>query len=208
LFSNNISLSFSMGPFNPAQAADTGIWARIQVFHRWWPLFHWFWSIALMPITTLFIARVSRGRTIREVALGTMPWASPGCFRILSVLGGYPLYLQYAGEMDVAAILAGNGPGTTAAMAPFLLPWAKPLGPIYFIMAMVCLATTLDSASYALASIRTFETTGAQRPDRPLRLTWAMVLGIFDMGLLVTSGEAAGRQGPPRPARWSRGCRS
>jgi BCCT family betaine/carnitine transporter len=190
MFSNFISLSFSMEPFNLAASADTGIWARTQGFPQWWPIFYWFWFIALMPITALFIARISRGRTIREVAMGTMLWASLGCFIILSVLGGYTLFLQYTGEMDVAAILAENSPGTTAARVLFHLPMAKLLGPIYIIMAMVFLATTLDSASYALASICTFEITGDQQPNRMLRLTWALVLGIFSIGLLVTSGES------------------
>lgn len=191
MFSNFIALSFSMEPYNLAADATTGVWSRTQGFPQWWPIFYWFWFIALMPITALFIARISKGRTIRQVALGTMLWASLGCFIILSILGGYSLYLQYTGELDVAKILGENSPGTTAAMVLFHLPFAKLLGPIYIIMSMVFLATTLDSASYALASICTYEITGEQQPTRTLRLTWALVLGVFSIGILVTSGEDA-----------------
>ena len=142
-----------------------------------------------MPVTALFIARISKGRTIREVALGVTLWASLGCFVILSILGGYSLYLQKTGELDVAAILAATNPGTTAATVLFHLPLAKLMVPLYALMAMVFLATTLDAASYALASICTQEIKGDEQPTRALRLTWALVLGGFAVGLLVTSGE-------------------
>ncbi|MDR1487828.1 MAG: BCCT family transporter [Deltaproteobacteria bacterium] len=191
MFSNFISLSFSMEPFILAQDPVTGVFSRGQGFPQWWPIFYWFWFIALMPITAIFIARISRGRTIRQVALGTVIWASLGCFIILSILGGYSLFLQYTGELDVAAILAKNSPGSTAATVLFHLPFAKFMTPLYIIMSMVFLATTLDSASYALASICTYELKGDQQPKRSLRLLWALVLGIFSVGLLVTSGEGA-----------------
>jgi BCCT family betaine/carnitine transporter len=191
MFSNFISLSFSMEPYILSVDSATGEWVRGQGFPQWWPIFYWFWFIALMPITAIFIARISRGRTIRQVAMGTIIWASLGCFIILSILGGYSLFLQYTGELDVAAILANNSPGSTAATVLSHLPFAKLMTPLYIIMSMVFLATTLDSASYALASICTFELKGDEQPTRSLRLTWAMVLGIFSVGLLVTSGEGA-----------------
>jgi BCCT family betaine/carnitine transporter len=191
MFSNFVALSFSMEPFNLVTDEATGAMSRGQGFPQWWPIFYWFWFIALMPITAIFIARISKGRTIRQVALGTTLWAALGCFIILSILGGYSLWLQYTGELDVAAILAKNSPGSTAAMVLSHVPMAKLMTPLYIIMAMVFLATTLDSASYALASICTYEIKGDQQPARSLRLTWAMILGIFSVGLLITSGEGA-----------------
>jgi BCCT family betaine/carnitine transporter len=191
IFSNFINLTFSMEPYNFTVDPATFDITRTGGFPQWWPIFYWFWFIALMPVTALFIARISKGRTIREVALGVTLWASLGCFLILSILGGYSLYLQKTGELDVAAILAATSPGTTAATVLFHLPLAKLMVPLYAIMAMVFLATTLDAASYALASICTKEIKGDEQPSRHLRLTWALVLGIFSIGLLVTSGEGA-----------------
>ena len=191
IFSNFINLTFSLEPYNFKVDPATFEIARTGGFPQWWPIFYWFWYLALMPVTALFVARISKGRTIREVVLGVTLWASLGCFVILSILGGYSLYLQKTGELDVAAILAATNPGTTAAAVLFHLPLAKLMVPLYALMAMVFLATTLDAASYALASICTKELTGDQQPARSLRLTWALVMGGFSIGLMVTAGEGA-----------------
>lgn len=192
IFSNFIALTFSMEPYN-FKVVDEATHAiqRSGGFPQWWPIFYWFWFIALMPVTALFIARISKGRTIRQVSLGVVLWASLGCFLILSILGGYSLYLQKTGSLDVAALLAATNPGTTAATVLFNLPLAKLMVPLYALMAMVFLATTLDAASYALASICTKEIKGDEQPTRSLRLTWALILGCFSVGLLITGGEGA-----------------
>ena len=192
IFSNFINLTFSVEPFN-FKVVDEATHAiqRSGGFPQWWPIFYWFWFIALMPVTALFVARISKGRTIREVAVGVVLWASLGCFLILSILGGYSLYLQKTGAMDVIGLLNSTNPGTTAATVLFSLPFAKLMVPLYALMAMVFLATTLDAASYALASICTRELDGDEQPTRSLRLTWALVLGCFSVGLLITGGEGA-----------------
>lgn len=191
IFSNFISLTFSMEPYNFKVDEVTHAIARTGGFPQWWPIFYWFWFIALMPVTALFIARISKGRTIRQLTVGVVLGASLGCFIILSILAGYSLYLQKTGTMDVAALLAATDPGTTAATVLFTLPWAKLMVPLYALMAMIFLATTLDAASYALASICTKEIKGDEQPKRSLRLTWALILGGFSIGLLITGGEGA-----------------
>ncbi len=192
IFTNFINLTFSMEPYN-FKVVDEATHAiqRSGGFPQWWPIFYWFWFIALMPVTALFIARISKGRTIREVSLGVVLWASFGCYLILSILGGYSVYLQKTGTLDVIGLLHSTNPGTTAATVLFSLPMAKLMVPLYALMAMVFLATTLDAASYALASICTKEIKGDEQPTRTLRLTWALVLGCFSVGLLITGGEGA-----------------
>ncbi|MDR1308476.1 MAG: BCCT family transporter [Deltaproteobacteria bacterium] len=191
IFSNFIALTFSMEPFNFTVDEATHAIARTGGFPQWWPIFYWFWFIALMPVTALFVARISKGRTVRELSLGLVFGSTLGCFLILSILGGYSLYLQKTGTMDVAAVLAASNPGSTAAEVLFSLPWSSIMVPLYAIMAMVFLATTLDSASYALAGICTKEITGEEQPKRSLRLLWALILGGFAVGLLITGGEGA-----------------
>ena len=171
IFTNFINLTFSMEPFNFKVDEVSHAITRTGGFPQWWPIFYWFWFIALMPVTALFVARISKGRTIRQVTIGVVMGASLGCFLILSILGGYSLYLQKTGELDVAALLAATNPGTTAATVLFNLPLAKLMVPLYALMSMVFLATTLDAASYSLASICTREIKGDEQPKRVLRLT-------------------------------------
>ncbi len=191
MFSNFISLTFTTEPFNFTVDPSTHEITRQGGFPQSWPIFYWIWFLALSPITALFIARISKGRTIREVTVGVVIWASLGCFFIISILGGYSLYLQKTGAMDVVALLNATSPGTAAATVLFTTPLATVMVPIYIIMSMIFLATTLDASSYTLASICTKELTGDEQPPRALRLTWALILGFYSIGLLITGEEGA-----------------
>ena len=193
LISNFVNLSFSLEPYNFKTVVDETAQAVVSVsrtggFPQWWSVFYWFWFLALMPISGLFIARCSKGRTIRELVFGILVWCTLGCWVILSILGGYTLFLQKTGLMDVAAVLAESNPGVTAAAVMFTLPGQALMTPIYALLAIIFLATTLDSASYSLASICTKELTGYEQPARGFRLFWAIVIGSFAVGILLTAG--------------------
>ncbi|MDR1921992.1 MAG: BCCT family transporter, partial [Candidatus Adiutrix sp.] len=144
--------------------------------------------LALAPISALFIARISRGRTIRELAFGVIFYGTLGIFILMGILGGYTLYLQKTGLMDVAKVLADTNPGSTAATVMFTLPWQNLMVPLYAILALVFLATTLDSSAYALAAMCTKQVSGYEQPTRSFRFVWAVIIGGFAIGILVTAG--------------------
>ena len=191
IFTNFFSLTFSIEPLNFTVNEVTHEITRQGGFPQEWPVFYWLWFLALTPITALFIARISKGRTIREVTVGVVAWGSLGCFVIISILGGYSLYLQKTGTLELIKLLQDTNPGTTAATVLFSLPWVNIMVPIYILMSMIFLATTLDASSYTLASICTKELKGDEQPPRILRLTWALILGFFSIGLLITGEKDA-----------------
>ena len=55
-----------------------------------WTVFYWGWWIAYAPMVGLFVARISRGRTIREVIIGQVIWGSIGCMAFLRLAAGTP----------------------------------------------------------------------------------------------------------------------
>ena len=55
-----------------------------------------------MPVMGLFVARISRGRTIRQVICGQVLWGSVGCMTVFGIMGGYALYIQQTGIADLA----------------------------------------------------------------------------------------------------------
>jgi BCCT family betaine/carnitine transporter len=87
-----------------------------------WTIFYWAWWIAYGPFVGLFVTRISRGRTFREVVLGMLIYGSLGCALFYLVLGNYSLGLQLSGELDVLSILKETD-GNQAIVAGFdLLP--------------------------------------------------------------------------------------
>ena len=158
-------------------------------FYKDWTVFYWAWWIAYAPMMGLFVARISRGRTIRELIVAEMVWGSLGCWVFFAVWGGYALDLQISGKLDVAAILSGAG-GTPAAVQAILatLPMSGIVTGVFILLCFIFLATTLDSAAYVLASVTSKELTGYQEPKRSLRVTWALLLAAIGSFLIQIGG--------------------
>jgi BCCT family betaine/carnitine transporter len=158
-------------------------------FFKDWTVFYWAWWIAYAPMMGLFVARISRGRTIRELIIAEMVWGSLGCWVFFAVWGGYALDLQITGKLDVAAILNGAG-GIPAAVQAILgtLPMSGLITGAFILLCFIFLATTLDSAAYVLASVTSKELSGYQEPKRSLRITWALILAAVGAFLIQVGG--------------------
>ncbi|MGR5470418.1 BCCT family transporter, partial [Vibrio astriarenae] len=85
-------------------------------FPQDWTIFYWAWWLVFAPSMGLFVARISRGRTIKQMVSGSIFFGSLGCFLFFMILGNYGLSLQLSGELDVVGILNAEG-ATTAIFA-------------------------------------------------------------------------------------------
>lgn len=155
-------------------------------FPQDWTIFYWAWWLAFAPSVGLFIARISRGRTIREMIIGSMFFGTLGCFLFFMCLGNFGLYLQLSGELDVLQILNGESP--TAAIFAILgeLPLRYAVIAIYTLLAVIFTATTFDSISYILAAV--VQKKIDDEPMRWNRLFWAAALSFMPITLLLLGG--------------------
>lgn len=155
-------------------------------FPQDWTIFYWAWWLAFAPSVGLFIARISRGRTIREMVVGSIFFGTLGCSLFFMVLGNFGLYLQLSGQLDVVAVLNAQSP--TAAIFAILgeLPMRYFVLGTYTVLAVIFTATTFDSISYILASVVQKRLDG--EPERWNRLFWAFALSIMPIALLLLGG--------------------
>ena len=100
-------------------------------FPEAWTIFYWAWWIAYMPMMGLFFARISRGRTIRQVVVGIIGLGALGTFMFLSIAGGYVLYLEGNGILDASTIMKEQG------MAPLVAAVISELPAPTFILTVV-----------------------------------------------------------------------
>lgn len=150
-----------------------------------WTLFYWAWWIAYAPLMGLFIGRISKGRTIKSLVLGTLSWGSLGCMTFLAVCGAYAQHLQLTGALDVSSILGSSGIPATVVAILETLPFSTLVIAVFTLLSFVFLATTLDSSAYVLASISTKNLAGDEEPARWNRVAWAVILAALAVGLLV-----------------------
>ena len=155
-------------------------------FPQDWTIFYWAWWLVFAPSMGLFIARISRGRTIKQMVAGSIFFGSLGCFLFFMVLGNFGLSLQLSGKLDVISIL--NQQGATMAIFSILnqLPMSTLVIATFTILCVIFTVTTFDSISYILASVVQNDVT--EEPMRWNRLFWAFALSFMPSVLLFMGG--------------------
>ncbi|MEL7566220.1 MAG: BCCT family transporter [Dehalobacterium sp.] len=158
-------------------------------FPQAWTTFYWAWWIALAPLMGLFVARISKGRTIRELVIAECFWGTLGCWLYFVVFGGYTLYLEMNNILPVSAMASEEGATTAIVAVIQSLPMPKFVLAITLIISFVFSGTTFDSSAYALASgTSTGYSVSEGQPTRWLRGLWALIIGIIAVLLLLVGG--------------------
>ena len=126
-----------------------GIHGRKEThFPQDWTIFYWSWWLVYAPFIGLFIARISKGRTLKEVVLGTMCYGTLGCVLFFGIFGNYAVYLQITGQFNVINYLNSHGTEATIIEVMHQLPFPTITIILFLISAFLFLATTFDSGSY------------------------------------------------------------
>lgn len=153
-----------------------------------WTVFYWAWWVAYGPFVGLFVTRISRGRTIREVIGGMLTFGSLGGALFFLTLGNYSLHLQLSGQVAVLGILSQLD-GNQAIIAGFnQLPLAEIAIALFCFVSIIFSATTYDSASYILASNATKKLHPSEDPPRWHRAFWSFALAILPITLMYVGG--------------------
>jgi glycine betaine transporter len=148
-----------------------------------WTLTYLIWWIAWAPFVGVFVARISRGRTIREFVLGVL--LAPTLFSMLwfSILGGTAFYQETHGPGGVGRLVSEDV--TIALFAVFdQLPGSAMLTVLALFLIFVFVVTSVDSATYVLSMMTS---DGAMNPPRSRKLTWGILLALLGGALLLSS---------------------
>lgn len=160
-------------------------------WHRQWTVFFWAWWFSWSPFVGMFIARISRGRTIGEYVLGVLLLPSVFTFCWITALGGSALRLIAEGghgimeavEADVATALFVT---IEALPVPEALSFAA--GLVAVMLIAIYFVTSADSGTLV---ITTLLTEGREKPSVAARAAWAPLLGALTAALLLAGGIAA-----------------
>ncbi|WP_319466180.1 BCCT family transporter [uncultured Pseudodesulfovibrio sp.] len=157
-------------------------------FTKDWTVFYYAWFVAYAPFMSLFIAKISRGRTVRQVVLGPVIIASLGCGCFYLVFGNFGLHLQITGQLDVINLVK-TVKGATAIMAVAdFIPLASLYKVVFGAVTAISMATTFDAVSFALAATTTRKLSPDEEPARWNRLFWAVSLGMVPTGIMLIDG--------------------
>lgn len=157
-------------------------------FAQDWTVFYWSWWVASVPFMAIFIARVSKGRTIRELIFGIMGAGSAGTMTIFCVLGNYALKLQHSGVVDLAKINMEQGSDYAVLAMLDQLPLKNLIIIGVILLYFVFLATCVDSCAFTMGCIASREMTDNSQPARWNRLSWSIAIAVLGVAVLKLGG--------------------
>lgn len=152
-----------------------------------WSMFYWLWWISWSPFIGTFIARISKGRTIREIAIYGLLIPSLFSFLWMSVLGGSALSMQLDGTVDLAKIVSED-----SSMALFKMLEQLPLYDLTATLCIFLVATFFITSSDSGSLVVDFMTSGGRlNAPRGQKVFWAFMEGAIAIALLVGGGLSA-----------------
>jgi BCCT family betaine/carnitine transporter len=158
-------------------------------FPQTWTVFYWAWWIAYAPFMGLFVARISRGRTIRQVVAANLVWGSLGCWLFFATFGNTALHDELNGTVPVISIMNEASPQAAIVAVVSALPMGTFVLVLFVAMAFIYSATTLQASAYTIASVASKEmVAGESEPLRWNRLFWALALGGMAVALMYLGG--------------------
>lgn len=149
-----------------------------------WTVFYWAWWLSWAPFVGTFIARISKGRTIREFLLAVLLVPSGATALWFVVLGGTGIRLAETGAVDMAEKAKEGTEATLFAMLD-ALPLSTMTAWVAMILIMMYFVTSADSASLVMGSLTS---RGALHPRRWLVVTWGLLMAAVAAALLVAGG--------------------
>jgi glycine betaine transporter len=152
-----------------------------------WTVFYWAWWISWSPFVGMFIARVSRGRTIRQFIIGSVLAPTLASFIWFSVFGGAALNLEILQGAPIAEAVKADV--STALFAMFNeLPMGVALSMVATVLVLVFFVTSGDSATLVLGMM---STRGNPNPGASVKVVWGLLVAGIAASLLLAGGVKA-----------------
>jgi choline/glycine/proline betaine transport protein len=157
--------------------------------HEWqgaWTLFYWGWWVSWSPFVGMFIARISRGRTIREFIAGVLLVPVLLSFVVFTVFGYTGINFELSGQEGIVAATEAQFEFAFFAMLEYL-----PIATISSIVAIVVITIFFVTSSDSGSLVNDIHASGGSiNPHRATRIFWAVAEGAVAATLLVAAGEA------------------
>ena len=180
------------------QVIPLGLWTEsYEGEANWqssWTVFYWAWWISWSPFVGVFVARISRGRTIREFILGVLLIPITILFLWFTAFGGSAVHMELMAAVDpsianpglVEAVRADTGSAIFKLMESY--PLTAALNGLIVVMIVLWFVTSSDSASFVIDMLTSG---GDSNPPKIQRLFWAGTEGVIAAVLLAAGGLGA-----------------
>ncbi|MCB1883243.1 MAG: BCCT family transporter [Geminicoccaceae bacterium] len=155
-----------------------------QEWLGWWTVFFWGWFLGYGPLMAMFVARISRGRSIRSIVLMLSILAPVVTAFWFTVVGGTGIAYELAKPGTVSTAFEGlNLPAALLAITQ-ALPWGFLVSVLFLVLTTIFVATTSDSMTYVIS----VAVASDDQPRTPVRVFWGVAMGLTAI-ILISVGS-------------------
>jgi len=154
-----------------------------------WTIFYWAWWISWAPFVGTFIARISKGRTVREFVIGVLLVPSGVSFAWFAVFGGAAIDLQLSGTADLARVVGEPEIALFTTLEQFPLSGIASF--VVIVLVALFFVSGADAASVVMGML---SCRGSLSPPRPVIIVWGTCTGAAAAVLLLAGGLSALQQ--------------
>jgi len=147
---------------------------------KWWTVFFFAWFIGYTPLMAVFVARISRGRTVREMILAVAVMAPIATTIWFTLLGGSGIFYQMQGAFDLTEPLNNFQFDVATLTVAQALPGGTLMAAAILVLTTIFVATTGDSMSYSIAMVGA----GHDQPHPWIRVFWGGAMALMAAILL------------------------
>ena len=153
-----------------------------------WTIFYWAWWFSYGPFMGVFVTRISRGRTLRELIFSMSAYGSLGCALFFIILGNFAAHLDLTGALPVATLLQTGDPADIISSVIGFLPMGNGARVVFSLITIIFIAAAYNAKSYGLAASTTVGLKVGQDPARWNRVFWSLFIGLLPIALLYLEG--------------------
>lgn len=158
-------------------------------FSEAWTIFFIAFPLSYTGLMAVFVAKISKGRTIKSLVLCCMLGISVGTWVFFSINSGLAIDRELSGTFSMVKEVESGDPYAGVFTLLGTLPFGKVLGVIYTVCVMGFICTTLDTASLALASTTTSKLDENNNPSKKWRIFWCLMLVLLPLALMFSGSD-------------------
>jgi glycine betaine transporter len=149
-----------------------------------WTVFFWGWFIGYGPLMAMFIARISRGRSIRQLIVTLSLIAPLVTYFWFTIVGGTGIAFELSNAGVISGPYAESGMPAALMAITQQLPWGFLISVLFLVLTTIFVATTGDSMTYTVSMVMT----GTDNPPTALRVFWGIMMGVL-AAILISIGS-------------------
>lgn len=154
-------------------------------FPQGWTAFYWTYVLTFAPGMGIFIARIMKGYKLKDVVWISLIFGSLGCFTMHGIMESYALNVELSGLLPVAEMVNSGQDYEAIVMMIQAMPFGKLALIAFSIVAVLFMATTVDSNSFTLSTMVSYQLDSQGNPSPILRLMWCVILAAFPLTLIA-----------------------